>query len=87
MKNIKLDHDSYHQYLEGSEVHCEAGLLSEKDLQVGEHILVFKDNTAAYTTAATPKREMQSNYIGVEGVITAVDHGEDEVEKVSIRKL
>ena len=86
MKNIKLEHDSYHRYLEGNEVRCEAGLLSEKDVHVGEHILVFKDNAAAYTSASVPKREMQSDYIGIEGVITAVDQ-QNDLEEIRIRKI
>lgn len=86
MKSIKLDHNSYHQYLEGNEVRCEAGLVSEKELQIGDHILVFQDTTAAHTTASVPRREMQSNYIGVEGIITDIQLRGD-VEEVSIKKI
>ena len=86
MKTLKLDHHSYHQYVEGNEIRCEAGLLSDKDPKIGDHVLVFKDTAAAYTSAGVPKREMQSNYIGVEGVITAIDV-RDNSDEVSIKKI
>jgi len=86
MKSIKLDNVSYHQYLEGREIQCEGGLVSDEGIEIGEHVMVFKESAAAYTSASTPKREMQSDYIGIEGVITGIEERDNE-DKITIRKL
>ncbi len=87
LKSVKLDDASYHEYLAGNEIHCEAGKLSTKDLAAGEHVLVYKDTTATNSDASVPKREMQSEYIGIEGTIVRVMGSQDHHEGVVIRKL
>jgi hypothetical protein len=87
LKSVKLDHDSYEEYIQGKEIHCEAGKLTTKNIEVGEHVLVYRDTTAANTDAPVPKREMQSEYIGIEGVITNVFKSSEHHEGVTIRKV
>lgn len=87
LKSVKLDNDSYHEYLAGNEIHCEAGKLSTKELSVGEHVMVYKDTTATNSDASVPKREMQSEYIGIEGTVVSVLGSPDHHEGVVIRKL
>ena len=82
LKSIKLDNTTYHEYLEGKEVHCSASAAANKHLAEGEHILVYKDTVAASTAVSPPKRAMQSEYIGIEGKVTRVsgqDIGSDEI--------
>lgn len=86
LKSVKLDDSSYHDYLAGKEIHCEAGKLSTKELCVGEHVLVYKDTAATNSDASVPKREMQSEYIGIEGTVVRVMGTSEHHEGVIIRK-
>jgi hypothetical protein len=84
LKAIKLDNNSYHEYLDGKEIACDASSLNNKNLHEGEHILVYKDTVASGTDVGVPKREMQSEYIGVEGLVTRVqeDHAQVLIKKI-----
>jgi hypothetical protein len=84
LKSVKLDNNTYHEYLAGGDVNCAAEKLSSKDITVGEHVMVFKDTVAADTDGAVPKREMQSEYIGIEGTVIRVP---DDSGSIVIRKL
>jgi hypothetical protein len=86
LKSIKLDNKTYDDYLHGKEVRCAATQLTSKNLHEGEHILVYKDTVANNTNSAVPKREMQSEYIGIEGVVTKVLGSSEHHEGVVIRK-
>jgi hypothetical protein len=79
LTSVKLDNNSYHEYLEGKEVLCPASALATKHLAEGQHVLVYKDTVAAGTNISPPKSEMQSEYIGVEGKVTNVNimHGNE----------
>jgi hypothetical protein len=87
LKTVKLDHSSYQDYLEGKEIHCEAGKLTTKEVEEGEHIMVYKDTVATNTNISLPRGEMQAEYIGVEGMITKVLKSTEHHEGVMIRKI
>jgi hypothetical protein len=87
LKTIKLDANSYQEYLAGKEVACEATQLTTKNLQEGERVMVFKDTIATNADVAVPKREMQSEYIGVEGQVTSVRMAGAEHTDIRIRKI
>jgi hypothetical protein len=87
LKSIKLDSISYHDYLEGKEVHCSASAAANKHLAAGEHVLVYRDTVAASTAVSPPKREMQSEYIGIEGTVTRVSGQDIESDEIVIQKL
>jgi hypothetical protein len=87
LKSIKLDKTNYHDYLEGKEVLCSASSLTTKNLREGEHVLVYRDTVAANTDVSLPKREMQSEYIGIEGLVTSVRSATDNQEGVTIKKI
>jgi hypothetical protein len=84
LKAIKLDNNTYHEYLSGKEVTCSASDLANKSLHEGEHILVYKDSVAASTSVTLPRGEMQSEYIGIEGLVKHVDA---QQQGVVIQKL
>ncbi len=77
LKTVKLSPDLYHEFLEGKEVVCQSDSLSSKDIVVGEHVLIFKDSTSAETNVSPPRREMQSEYIGIEGSVLSVPRSEE----------
>lgn len=87
LKTIKLDNDSYHEYLDGKEIRCAARALENKSLSEGEHVLVYKDTVAASTSLSPPKSEMQSQYIGVEGTVTRINLHDGDQDEIAIRKL
>lgn len=87
LKTIKLDSTTYHEYLDGKEVRCAAAAIDNKSLAEGEHVLVYRDTVAAGTAISPPKSEMQSQYIGVEGMVTRIDLHTGDQEEVAIRKL
>lgn len=64
--------DNYADFLNGKEV--EATIVSERDtIEKGMHVMGFH-NSIAINTGFTVPREKQSHYIGVEGMITDIDH-------------
>jgi hypothetical protein len=79
LPSVKLDNNSYHEYLEGKEVLCPASAVATRHLAEGEHVLVYKDTVASGTNISPPKSEMQSEYIGIEGRVTNtnVTHGNE----------
>lgn len=83
-KTIKLNDSTYHEYLEGKEIVCNASALDDKTVAEGERVLVYKDTVGTNTDVALPKREMQADYVGVEGVITAIDQTQPAVH---VRKI
>jgi hypothetical protein len=87
LKTIKLDNNSYHEYLEGKEIRCSTWAIANKSLAEGEHVLVYKDTVAAGTSLSPPKSEMQSEYIGVEGEVTRVNLSTGDQAEIAIRKL
>lgn len=64
--------DDYFDFLQGIEVR--AGIIGKHDHlpATGEHVMVFKHSIAAETGVPVP-RSQQSHYIGIEGLITAVE--------------
>ena len=72
LKSIKLGPAMYHDFVEGKEVVCPADTISSKDVAVGERVMIFKDTASAETGVSPPRREMQSEYIGVEGSVLSV---------------
>lgn len=87
LKTIKLDNNAYHEYLDGKEIRCAAGAVDNKLLTEGEHVLVYRDTVAAGTAASPPKSEMQSQYIGVEGMVTRINLRTGDQEEIAIRKI
>jgi hypothetical protein len=87
LKSVKLDDTSYHEFLAGDEIHCEAGKLTTKNLAEGEHVMVYRDTVATNTNISLPKSDMQSEYIGVEGMVTKVLKSSEHHEGVVIRKI
>ena len=87
LKTIKLDNDSYHEYLDGKEIRCATATLDNKELTEGEHVLVYKDTVATGTTISPPKSEMQSQYFGVEGTVTRINLHTGDQDEIAIRKL
>jgi len=62
--------DRYSDFLNGKEV--EATVASGKDtIAKGMHVMGFHDSIAIHTAFTVP-RERQSQYIGIEGMVTAV---------------
>jgi hypothetical protein len=82
LRSIRLDTDSYHEYLSGKEVICHA-----KEIAVGEQVLVVRDSTANHTDAGVPTRERQADYIGVNGTVTAILNNTGSDQQIMIRKL
>ncbi len=88
LKTIKLDREKYHEYVEGKEITFPAAAIDNKDdLQEGEHVLVFRDTVAANTNVSPPKSEMQSQYIGVEGMITRANIQTSAGAQIAVRKI
>lgn len=87
LKTIRLEGTEYEQYLAGNEVMCEATHLTTRDVREGEHVMVYKDTVANHTNVSVPRREMQSEYIGVEGMVTGIRRNGDHYEGVMIRKV
>lgn len=77
LKSIKLAPDMYHEFLEGKEIVCPADMLSSKDIGIGEHVMIFKDTASAETDASPPRREMQSEYIGIEGSVLSMPRSDE----------
>lgn len=75
--------DHYTDFLEGKEV--EATVVSDKqDLETGMHVMGFH-NSIAINTGLTVPREKQSHYIGVEGMVTAVEMKSTADQKPHVR--
>jgi hypothetical protein len=88
LKTIKLSPDLYHEFLEGKEVVCQSDRLSSKDIAVGEHVMIFKDSASAETNVSPPRREMQSEYIGIEGSVLSIPRPEEMGKNVfRIRRI
>ena len=66
--------DDYFDFLQGAEVR--AGIIGKHGQipATGEHVMVFKHSIAAETEVPVPKSQ-QSHYIGIEGMVTAVERG------------
>lgn len=86
-KSIKLEGAAYEEYLAGKEVVCVAAQLNTRNLREGDRILVYRDTVGNNTDASLPKREMQSEYIGVEGMVTSLRHHPDGHDGVIIKKV
>ena len=71
MKSVKLDPDHYQKFLSGKEVFCNVSY-AHGTIQTGDEVIVLRDSTANHTTASTPTRERQADYIGVKGKVTSV---------------
>jgi hypothetical protein len=78
--------DKYADFLIGKEV--EATVVSEpRDVEKGMHVMGFHNSMAVHTSVTVP-REKQSQYIGVEGMVTEIrtdpsgDRSEVKVVKV-----
>jgi hypothetical protein len=63
---VTLKND-YNRYLQGDEVLITVNI--NDNIFEGDHVLVYKDSIPVTTNIAVP-REKQSEYIGVEGVVT-----------------
>jgi hypothetical protein len=93
LKRVLLNNTKYHEFLGGQEVDCFRELVHPKDIQQGEHIMVYKDSIAAKTGVTAPTREKQSDYIGVEGTVTAITILEDitnnnhSIQTITVKKL
>lgn len=94
MKSLTLDNATYHEYLEGKEVSCTADHLTNKSVKEGDHIMVYKDTLASNSDVPLPRREIQSDYIGTEGIVTSVRKNRTEhentpetVNEVFIKKI
>jgi hypothetical protein len=59
--------DDYERYVRGDEVLITVKL--HDNIFEGDHVLVYKDSIPVTTSVAVP-REKQSEYIGIEGVVT-----------------
>jgi hypothetical protein len=59
--------EDYNRYLQGDEVLITVNL--SDNIFEGDHVLVYRDSIPVKTNIAVP-REKQSEYIGVEGVVT-----------------
>jgi len=77
LKSIKLAPELYHEFLEGKEIECPSDTLSSKDIGIDEHVMIFKDTASAETDASPPRREMQSEYIGIEGTVLSVPRSDE----------
>ena len=73
LKTVLLDNNKYHEYLNGQEVECPASKINTRNIQPGDHIMVYKDSLGVKTGVGVPTREKQSDYIGVEGTVTQVN--------------
>jgi len=87
LTSVKLDNNSYHEYLAGKEVLCPASAVATRHLTEGEHVLVYKDTVAAGTNISPPKSEMQSEYIGVEGKVTSINVMRGNERGIAIVKI
>lgn len=75
--------DNYMDFLNGKEV--EATVVSEKqDIETGMHVMGFH-NSIAINTGFTVPREKQSHYIGVEGMVTAIEVKATDPKKPHVR--
>lgn len=79
MKTLYILPEDFQQFVNGSEVNCT--ISNEKSIQPGEEVLVYKDSVAAITDAATPTREKQDDYLGLEGIVTSVQQAPPETTK------
>lgn len=75
--------DNYTDFLNGKEV--EATVVSGKHaLETGMHVMGFH-NSIAINTGFTVPREKQSHYIGVEGMVTAIEANAPAHQKPHVR--
>ena len=81
LQSINLKPVLYHDYVEGKDVVCSSSLL-----QPGEHVMVFKDTIAATSSVPVPHSSQHSDSIGVEGIVTAVQHSAGQIS-ATIRKI
>lgn len=62
--------ENYNDFINGKEVEATVALAGSR-LAEGMHVMGYHDSIAAKTAIAVP-REKQAQYIGVEGIITAI---------------
>lgn len=72
LKTVKLATADFENFLAGIEVFCPAPFPTPNE---GEKVMVLRDSTANHTAAGVPTRERQSDYIGVQGIVTHVTRG------------
>lgn len=68
-------------YLNGKEVDATAE--STENIFEGDHVLVFRNSISATSSVSVP-REKQSDYIGIEGIVTKLTdriHTDGHVER------
>ncbi len=73
LKTVLLESKGYQEFLAGNEVECTADHINNKNITMGEHIMVYKDSLANATELSLPTREKQSEYVGIEGTVTAIN--------------
>jgi hypothetical protein len=81
-QTILLEPRTYHEYVEGKEIHCASRL----PLETGDHVMVYKNSIAASTSISVPHSSQQAEAIGVEGLITGVEHN-GPVADLLIKKI
>lgn len=93
LKTVLLNNNLYQEYLNGQEVECTANQINNKNIQPGDHIMVYKDTLASASDIPTPTREKQSEYIGIEGTVTQINtltgihRNEAALQSLKVRKL
>jgi hypothetical protein len=71
LETVFLEGNTYKAYLQGDEVESTFST-ANKNMQPGQHIMVFRDSVAANSVLTVPA-DKESASIGVEGMITKVD--------------
>jgi hypothetical protein len=81
---------NYENYLNGEEVMTT--IKSHDYIFEGDHVMVYKDSISVNTSITVP-REKQSEYIGVEGVVTKLidrvfeDSADEKEQIISVKIL
>jgi len=83
-QSINLNNTMYHDFLSGKEI---VFITSQKPLKVGDHLIVYKNTLAATSSVSVPTTELQSDSIGVEGIVTNAKPTDETSQQITLRKL
>jgi hypothetical protein len=91
---IMLKQEDYKEYLQGREVECSPERIPDKNIAPGDRIMVFKNTIASRMDVATPTREQQSDYLGLEGTVLhvntlskSIDAEDSTLQSIIVKKI